>query len=485
MVSAFESGHPNADGPAAEGFTVSSPVNLHGAYSLRPKVGCGAKAQREIPMKFKRNTGDFGTVSLAEETFYLLVRSFIDVKTGRVLSTRKQQRIKLGRKDTSLWKSVSSTAVILKASEHRQQIEKWEAIAANNNDEVAPSGDMLVSEFYTTKFLPALRTRVETKQVAAATLTTICSYWDTFLAGHFNGTKTLANYQSWMGRQFLDTLRKKDGSPYGENTVNKIHSTASGIFTDAVERGYCDHNPWRDIKRTKAPSVSAEQGVAYTEAQVVTMIRNLDSDLGGRKDVNVKAAQVALGLGFWAGLRPSEIIALKWENVDTNAGKITVCESIVYGVHAERTKTDVDRVVPYLSPLVPMLRAWKAACGNPTSGFVLQGRDGGVINMNSLSDRIIYPNCERNGLGDLWKGNCFYACRRGCGTLLAEHGATAEEGSKFLGNTIAVFEANYLVDRGTLGARAADKYEQNKRRELEQGEERESGKELLALGAGQ
>ena len=155
------------------------------------------------------------------------------------------------------------------------------------------------------------------------------SYWKGFLAGHFNGSKTLKNYRAYIGRQFLEFLHKPDGTTYGENTIYKIHSTASGIFTDAVEREYIDHNPWRDIPRKKMPKISAEKGVAYTETQVETMIANLDADLGGRSDDSVRAAQVALALGFWAGLRPSEMIALKWENVDVDMGTIKVCESVV------------------------------------------------------------------------------------------------------------------------------------------------------------
>jgi hypothetical protein len=75
-----------------------------------------------------------------------------------------------------------------------------------------------------------------------------------------------------------------------------------------------------------------------------------------------------------------------------------------------------------LSPLVPIIRRWKALWENPTTGRVLQNRDGKPVNMNDLSARIIAPNCEKNGIE--WVG--FYGLRRGFGTLLVLDGATCE-----------------------------------------------------------
>ncbi len=122
---------------------------------------------------------------------------------------------------------------------------------------------------------------------------------------------------------------------------------------------------------------------------------------------------------------------MKFENVDVDAGRLTVCESIVNHVHADRTKTDEDRVVTYLEPLVPILRAWKAKNGS-------------------------------------------------CGTLLVETGSSCEQGAKFLGNTSDVFEKNYWVDKGEMAAQASGNYKRNRRakqarleEESEQQEERQ------------
>ncbi len=435
------------------------------------------------------------------DIFYFRCRSFVSIEDGRPLTERKQQKIKIARRDDRDFRSERSSALDVLADEKRAEILKWEAAALDDDDEATPQGDISVADFFNDVFLPDWRLLVANGQRAAITLATYENYWKGWLKEHFEkGSKTLKNYKAKTGRKFLETLRRQDGTSYNENTLRKVHSIARGIFQYAVEKNLIDHNVWKDISLATIPCKSAEQGVAYTEKEVEAFITNLNQDIKGLKDngygltdYSVRAAQVALALGFWAGLRPSETVALRWENVDVVRGTITVCESIVAGVHAGRTKTGVDRVVPYLSGLAPILRRWKAENGNPTSGFVLQGHKShgnvGAINLKNLADHIIYPNCKKNGLGELWKGNAFYALRRGCGTLLAEHGATAEEGSKFLGNTIDVFESNYLIDRGVLGARAAEKYEQNKQREAERNAEQEaergvteSQKQLSELG---
>lgn len=48
---------------------------------------------------------------------------------------------------------------------------------------------------------------------------------------------------------------------------------------------------------------------------------------------------------FFAGLRPSEQIALRWEDVDLRSGRVLVHRARVLGQDKERTKTNVERTV--------------------------------------------------------------------------------------------------------------------------------------------
>jgi integrase len=392
--------------------------------------------------------------------FHLKTYSRVDIKTGQAFSDikqngqskKKQQSVLLARKNDQ-YPSRGHWRVQELAVAKQRQIAEWEK-ASEIVEPALPSGEMTVTAFYETIFLPWRAELVKTKQKSHTTLVSCQRYWATYLADHFNGTKTFKNYEPYVGAQFLQNLRRpNDDRPYGINTIKQIHSVASGIFARATELGYCKHNPWREIKVSSVPVTDAEQGEAFTETEVEAMIANLDKDRNGRSDWNVQLAQCVLAVGIWAGLRPSEIAALQWQSIDLTSATITVCKAYVYGKEKPTTKTGKDRIVPFRDKLTPVLKAWWETNGRPESGWVFPNRDGNPVNMNILSDRIIRPNCEMNEMN--WEGYAFYALRRGCGTLLVHDGWSAEEVSKFLGNSIDVVMRYYFVDKGNKLATAA------------------------------
>jgi integrase len=411
--------------------------------------------------------------------FHLKTYSFVSIKTGEPLERLRengeplkvQQSVLIARKNET-YPSKSHWRVQELAVEKQRQIDEWErAVAAGRAEPVAPSGDMTVTTFYETVFLPWLEELVKTGQKSHSTLASYKRYWDTYLADHFNGTKTFKNYEPYIGAQFLQNLRREDDDrPYGVNTIKHIHSVASGIFARATELGYCKHNPWRDVKVSSVPVIDAEQGEAFSEKEVEAMIANLDKDRNGRSDWNVQLAQCVLAVGIWAGLRPSEIAALQWQSVDLDNATIHVRKAYVYGKEKPTTKTGKDRVVPFRDKLTSVLRAWWETNERPESGWVFPNRDGNPVNMNILSDRIIRPNCEAHKMN--WEGYAFYALRRGFGTLLVHDGWSAEEVSKAMGNSIDVVMRYYFVDKDNTLAKKARERSRAKEKALKVGEGR-------------
>jgi integrase len=373
--------------------------------------------------------------------------SRVSFKTGELLGPKAVQQSTLIARVDKQYPSKSHWRVQELAVAKQRQIAEWEEASETATGEpAAPNGDMTVTSFYETVYLPWLESLVKMGQKSHSSLVSVKRYWTAYLADHFNGTKTFKNYEPYIGAQFLQNLRRsEDDRPYGVNTVKHIHSVASGIFARATELGFCKHNPWRDVKVSNVPVEDAEQGSAFTETEIEAMIANLDKDRNGRDDWNVQLAQTVLAVGIWAGLRPSEIAAMQWQSVDLNKATLTVCKAYVYGKEKPTTKTGKDRLVPFRDKLTPILKAWSKTNNSPESGWVFPNRDGNPVNMNTLSDRIIGPNCERNGV--TWKGSAFYALRRGFGTLLVHDGWSAEEVSKAMGNSIDVVMKYYFVDK--------------------------------------
>jgi integrase len=414
-----------------------------------------------------------GFILAASGGFHWKTYATVDIRTGQPLPARKQQSVLLARKD-EVYTSTECSAIEQLYINKKKQVEEWEAKAAAGVIVEAPTADITITEFYERKFLPWLESLVVTGQKSHATLVSYRQYWDTYLADHFNGTKTFKNYQPYLGQQFLDSLRKEDGTPLGSNTLRHIHSTASGIFARYLrsmknvinDRDVIALNPWHLIKVSDAPAVYTEQGPAATEKDIEILISNLESERGGRDDWSVQLAQTALAVGIYAGLRPSEISGLKWESINLDEVSMTICRAHVYGKTKEKTKTKRNRIVHYDDRLTGILRAWWRVNDSPQSGWVFPNRDGNPVNIANLVNRVIVPCCEKHGT----EWNDFYSLRRGAiSDRVNIRKWTLSEAAEFAGNTEAVIEKYYLIKDGTLNYDARERDRQKTADRLETG----------------
>jgi integrase len=148
---------------------------------------------------------------------------------------------------------------------------------------------------------------------------------------------------------------------------------------------------------------------------------------------------MAVSIGFLAGLRPSEIAGLRWENIQD---RIHVTKAYVAG-DFKGTKTGKSRYIPILPALRHRLKLWAMRSSYPKTGWVFPNQRGTPINMNDLSARIIGPTLKKIGME--WEG--FYALRRGFGTMMVLAGATLDEVADAMGNSPDVVFKHYFKDK--------------------------------------
>jgi integrase len=387
--------------------------------------------------------------------FHLRAYSSVDLSTGQPLTVlgdngkilRKQQSVRLARKD-NVHTSENSTPVLLLANAKVAEIKRWEAASAAGD--IVPTADMTISDFFERVFLPQME-----KELTPATIETYKGYWNAYLKPHFNHTKTLKSYEAFTATNFLEKL----ATQYSRNTVTHCRAVASAIFAYAISKGFVvaavgeTKNPWRDARKNiKCQDV--EKTVAYTQKDVERILDALEH-VSGREEYSAKIAGMLVSTCFYGGLRPSEAAGLRWENVDLNNGTIHVCEAFVVGKFKKTTKTEEDRTVTMLPQLRNRFKLWALTWQHPTTGLVFPNKSGNnPVNINDISARIIGPTLEKAGLD--WYG--LYACRRGCGTELYNHGATIEDIAAFLGNSPAVAYKNYVKDKARSAARGAAKW---------------------------
>jgi integrase len=395
--------------------------------------------------------------------YHLRIYSNVDLKTGTPLAAlgndgkplRKQQTICLTRvedvKDRARLSGQFPDSVNALANVKIAEIEGWEA-AAKNGEPVRPTGDMTIAEFYETVFLPYIK-----REKSHSTVKTYQAYWNGYLKAHFNHSKTFANYESFMATNFLE----QSATRLSQNTVTHIRSVGSAIFAYAISKGLIKAsgddalfaNPWFHARKN-IKCVKVEDTYAYSKNEVEQILDALEH-VSGREEYSARVSTMLVATCFYAGLRPSEAAALKWENVDLNEGLLNICEAYVDRKFKDETKTGEDRIVTMLPQLLNRFKIWSAIWQHPTTGLVLPNKAGDApINVNDMGARIIGPTLEKVGLD--WHG--LYACRRGFGTELYNHGATMEEIAAAMGNSPAVAFRNYVKDKTRTGAKGIAKW---------------------------
>jgi integrase len=142
-------------------------------------------------------------------------------------------------------------------------------------------------------------------------------------------------------------------------TVRLLMRLVSTLYTDLIDDGKATRNPARMLpKQTRAllrPTYDPKKTpFIETKKDIVKVFKALP-----------EPTNIAFALSALAGLRPGEVRALKWVNVDLERRRIYVREST-----NGPTKDKDSREAPIVPGLHDLLVAWKAKSPNPLGGLV-------------------------------------------------------------------------------------------------------------------
>jgi integrase len=172
-------------------------------------------------------------------------------------------------------------------------------------------------------------------------------------------------------------------------TKSKIKNIMSAVFSHAKRHGMVTINPIQGVrcssKRLREPDVLAPDEFA-----------SLLSELPHRERVMVL-------LDATTGLRRSELIALKWQDVNFQSFDIEVNKSCVRGRVEDQTKTlGSSKPVPIHPLVADALRTWQQVSpySTPDDFLFASVRKKGAIPMwpDNLLDRYIRPAVNRAGI---------------------------------------------------------------------------------------
>jgi integrase len=280
-----------------------------------------------------------------------------------------------------------------------------------------------VAEFFESRFIPYCEEILPRKgrpRRRANTVDNLRWYWRRHLKDHFAAI-TLADYEAAHGNRFLRTLT----STQGKTTIKHIRSLGSSIFKLAVRDELIKTNPWREVE---IPD-DAEEGDP-TEHYTVSESEDIISALVDHVD-----CQLIMALACFMGLRPGEIAALKWSDIEGDW--LHVQRSVSNGyVDRPKTRESIAKL-PIVGAVRVPLELWRQKAPQSANGWVFPSRNDTPIDLHNLQPRVLRPHvqgpefkidgesqscirCENvpESSGVKWKG--IYSGRRGAATNVIE-----------------------------------------------------------------
>src|SRR3989442_11522756 len=141
-------------------------------------------------------------------------------------------------------------------------------------------------------------------------------------------------------------VTKSTKGQLSKNTLRIIRATSSLVFKDAIKRLKLDANPCADLDLGTLSQAERQQSVrdrVMTYAQLAQVLR------AAKQHCTRRDSMVFLALAE-CGARPSEVLALRWSDVDIDRRTLRVERPVSLG-EIKPTKTKATRTVRLTVPL--------------------------------------------------------------------------------------------------------------------------------------
>jgi integrase len=164
--------------------------------------------------------------------------------------------------------------------------------------------------------------------------------------------------------------------------------------------------------------------------------------LPGREPQECRRDAVIVSLLAYAGLRPGELRALRWQDVRERT--LLVQRGTAPDGSVKATKTTRARTVRLVGPLAAELREWSLAAGRPAEGALViataEGRAWTKTDWQIWRRDHWAPACRQAGLPEVPRP---YDLRHSFASLLLAEGRQPLYVAKQLGHSVAVLLSTY------------------------------------------
>ena len=257
---------------------------------------------------------------------------------------------------------------------------------------------------------------------------------------------------------------RQNSEPLSAATVKRYSTVFASVMTEACKMGLIEENKIK-CGSVEYPKMVKKPIHVYNRDEVRLFFEALD-----REPPKIK---LMLLCALLLGLRRGEIVALKWSDVNSADGSLSVTKSAykdkgeTQKLKPPKSQTSI-RTVYFTEVFARALEEWRTAQAEEhvASGdrwteqdFIFTNETGGMISLYTPT-RICSRFEEKNGLHHLK----LHGLRHTCGSLMASHGVDAETVKTVLGHDsiettnlyIHPYEANMRKAAEVLGELVAN-----------------------------
>jgi integrase len=202
--------------------------------------------------------------------------------------------------------------------------------------------------------------------LAARTLRSYAGLWDRHVLPRLGSMRLNA-----ITPEVIERFRAElEADGVGQPTIYRALALLQGILRRAVEWRRIGHNP---VKAVQKPKVRRQREVRPLPPLTIEQLRAV---VARRRKHGMRDAAM-IGLLAYAGLRPQEALALRWEDVRERTLLVEKAADGQGGV--KPTKTGQSRTVRLLAPLADDLAEWRRSLDQPDDGALLFPNGSGSI----------------------------------------------------------------------------------------------------------
>ena len=232
-----------------------------------------------------------------------------------------------------------------------------------------------------------------------------------------------------MAKRVLIEMAMKGKSP---QTQRLVYATMKKMFGDAVEAyQYVSFNP---ILRKIKPALSTKEAQHLNLKQIVSLLQH----------VRGKKYGLAIWIQLYLGLRVGELIALRWEDIDLEMGRVTIRRTFV-------KKTDQFRDYPkggkQHTHSIPaeLLEMLIEAKREARAEHVVTSRCLGGILPYRWYVYTLKQYCHELGLPSISS----HGLRHSTSEMYIHHGATRDDLRRLFAHSTAAITDRYIHNHGT------------------------------------